>query len=166
LNELLPGALAEIAPAYPDLEVTHQVGEAHVEETQRAYAESTLAGLEVRIVPFLTDMAAAMSSAHLVISRAGAITLAEICAIGRAALLLPLGLAGSHQVANARRMVSTGGAKMISGQTTAAEVAGVVSELLASREGLTQMGSAGRSLYRREAAADIADLLTEVAGAA
>lgn len=165
LNELLPEALAEIAPAYPDLEVTHQVGEAHVEEAQRAYAEPTLADLDVRIVPFLKDMAGAMNAAHLVISRGGAITLAEICAVGRAALLLPLGLAGSHQVANARRMVSTGGARMFSGQTTAPEVAAVVGELLASREGLTQMGSASRSLYRREAAADIADLLAEVAGA-
>jgi UDP-N-acetylglucosamine--N-acetylmuramyl-(pentapeptide) pyrophosphoryl-undecaprenol N-acetylglucosamine transferase len=167
LNELLPEALAELAPAYPGLEVMHQVGEAHVDDAERAYAVPSLTGLAVRIVPFLQDMAMAMSSAHLVISRAGAITLAEVCAIGRAALLLPLGLAGSHQVANARRVVATGGARMIFGdETNASALARVMSELLASREGLTQMGCACRLLYRREAATDIADLLAEVAGAA
>jgi len=165
LNELLPEALAEITPDYPDLEVTHQVGESHVEDAQQTYSDPSLAGLSVRIVPFLQDMSTAMSAAHLVISRAGAITLAEICAIGRAALLLPLGLAGSHQVANARSMVATGGAEMIFGRpTTAADVARVMGELLASRERLTQMGSAMRQLYRPEAAAEIANLLAEVAG--
>lgn len=166
LNQLLPQALADLAVDHPDLEVTHQVGEAHSEDTRRAYAESSLAGVAVQVVPFLSDIATAMREAHLVVSRAGAITLAEICAIGRAALLLPLGLAGSHQVANARRVVATGGARMIAGaETTAEDVARIMGGLLASRELLTDMGSASRLLFRREAATDIADLLAKVAGA-
>ena len=84
----------------------------------------------------------------------------------RPALLFPLSLAGSHQVANARELVAAGGAEMIDGTAArAADVAHVLGDLLADRERLTKMGSASRSLYRREAATDVADLLAEVAGA-
>ena len=165
LNHQVPKALAMVKGRYPDLQVTHQVGEAHLEEARQAYSAPDLQGLAVEIVPFLTDMARAISRAHLVISRAGAITLAEICARGRAALLLPLGLAGGHQVANARRMVSTGGARMLSGAEIGAEdVARVLGELLDRPDHLVQMGAAGHILYRREAPSDIARLLAEVAG--
>lgn len=165
LNHLLPEALAGLVSDYPDLEVVHQVGASQLEDAEAAYAKAALPDLAVQIVPFLKDMATAMAAAHLVVSRAGAITLAEVSAIGRAALLFPLGLAGSHQVANARRLVATGGAKMIVGsEIEAVEVARVLSGLLADRDGLTQMGTASRSLYRESAAAEIADLLAEVAG--
>lgn len=166
LNQLIPQALALESPGVENVEVVHQVGRAHVDEARSAYSEISLAGSQIEIVPFLDDMVAAMSKAHLVISRAGAITLAEICAVGRAALLLPLSLAGSHQEANARRLVSTGGARMISSkELTVEDLARVLGELLEDRETLTQMGNASRLLYRREAAATIADLLFEVGGA-
>lgn len=166
LNQLLPRALAKVILDPPAVEVIHQVGESHVEDAQHAYSGASLATSTVRIVPFLSDMATAMHDAHLVVSRAGAITLAEICAIGRAALLFPLGLAGSHQVANARRVVATGGAKMIiNPETSVDEVARVMGDLLRSRERLAQMGKASRLLFRPQAAADVADLLTAVAGA-
>ena len=166
LNRLVPAALALLNRELLDLEVAHQVGAAHLEDAQRAYADPLLAHLSVEIVPFLNDMAGAMSKAHLVISRAGAITLSEICAMGRAALLFPLGLAGSHQEANARQVVSTGGARMLSGkQVTASEVASVLGDLLANREILVDMGKTSRMLFRREAVTDVADLLAEVTGA-
>jgi UDP-N-acetylglucosamine--N-acetylmuramyl-(pentapeptide) pyrophosphoryl-undecaprenol N-acetylglucosamine transferase len=161
----LPPVLAELAAEHPGLYVTHQVGESQIEDAKRSYEEARLEGVEVEIVPFLDDMAGAMREAHLVVSRAGAITLAEIGAVGRAALLFPLGLAGSHQVRNAQRLVATGGGRMMRGdRIDEADVVRVMRELLADRGGLVQRARASRLLYRREAAADIANVLTEVVG--
>ena len=67
----------------------------------------------VEVVPFLDDVAGAMAASHLLVSRAGAITLAEICAAGRASLLVPLAIAQGHQVDNARLIAEAGAAEMI-----------------------------------------------------
>ncbi len=166
INQLLPEALASLVADQPQLEVIHQVGHAHIDQAREAYSRSGLDEGRYEIVPFLDDVATAMRRSHLVISRAGAITLAEICAIGRAALLLPLGLAGSHQVANARRVVATGGAQLMAGDDWAArDIARVLGELLADRAHLVEMGAACRLLYSPAAAPRIVDLLASVVGA-
>lgn len=150
LNELLPAALRGL----DGVTVLHQAGEAHLEATREAYAGS---GVDVEVVAFLDDVAGAMARSHLVVSRAGAITLAEICAAGRPALLAPLYLAGAHQVENARRLVAAGAAEMIDREAGVEDVRAVLKGLLDDEERLRSMGYAARGLARPGAAASIAD---------
>lgn len=164
LNDLLPPALESLGATQPGMQVTHQVGASLLDEARSAYARRSMAGVEISVVPFLDDVFAAMAAAHLIISRAGAITLAEICAVGRAALLLPLTLAGSHQLANARSLAATGGAEALDpSRTTAEEFTDRLGALVGNRQQLLEMGAALHGLARPQAAADIADLVVEVA---
>ncbi len=166
LNRLLPAALAELGPVAEGLKVLHQTGAAHLKEVRRTYAERPPAAVEVETVPFLDDVAAAMAGAHLVVSRAGAVTLAEICAAGRAALLVPLAWAAGHQVENAERLAASGGARLLGpGEQTVEACRQALAELLADRAALAAMGGRLRRLARPAAAREIADLVEEVLAA-
>ncbi|HYH45570.1 MAG TPA: glycosyltransferase, partial [Thermoanaerobaculia bacterium] len=123
----------------------------------------------------LDDVAGAMAACHLLVSRAGAITVAEICAAGRASLLLPLAIAQGHQNDNARLLAEAGGAEVLSAdEATPERLAGLLGDLLgdlaAGGTRLSQMGRAVRALARPNAVRDIAgrleDLLAEQRGEA
>ncbi len=117
------------------------------------------------MVPLLEDVAGAMASSHLLISRAGAITLAEICAAGRPSLLVPLAIAQGHQVDNARVLADAGAAEMIpSDRFSADSLVEKAGELLEDAARLGEMGRAARSLARPRAVADIADRIEELGG--
>lgn len=162
LNELVPAALSRLGTIASDLEVVHQVGRDLFEEAKALYGGSALGELEVRVVPFLHDVAAEMAAADLVISRAGAITVAEICAAGRAALLVPLALAGGHQLSNAHRLESSGGARVLTPEVADEEnLARLLAELLRDKDRLHGMGRALRELAWPGAAESVADLLDE-----
>ena len=164
LNELLPAAIEPLAAANPDMQVTHQVGATLLDEARAAYRRQNLEGVELSLVPFLEDVPKAMTRAHLVISRAGAVTLAEICAVGRAALLLPLSLAGSHQTGNARRLVDAGCAEILEpDEVTSQGLTESLSGLTSNRERLREMGEAALSLARPRASVEVADLVEKVA---
>lgn len=167
LNRILPRALELVAPRFPELEVLHQVGDRHLDEARDAYKECDLGTLEIELRPFLRDVAAEMSGAHLVISRAGAVTLAEICAAGRAAVLVPLRLAGGHQEQNAERLAAAGGAVVLrADEVNAEKLAEVLGELLADRRRLDSMGESLHELSTPGAAEAIADLVIELGEAA
>ncbi|HRN59511.1 MAG TPA: undecaprenyldiphospho-muramoylpentapeptide beta-N-acetylglucosaminyltransferase [Chiayiivirga sp.] len=105
LNLDVPVALKRLGGGF---EVRHQCGEAQREATVAAYAE---AGVDVRIEPFIADMAEAYGWADVVLCRAGALTLAEICAAGVASVLVPLPSAvDDHQTTNAQHLVAHGAA--------------------------------------------------------
>ena len=107
LNTVVPKALA-LLPAESRPVVTHQSGEQHITGLKAAYAE---AGVEARCEAFIEDMAVAMRDADLVISRAGAMTVAEVAAAGVAALFIPLPHAiDDHQTANAHYLTHCHGA--------------------------------------------------------
>lgn len=164
LNEALPTVIERLAAELPRLEVVHQTGEVHIESTRRLYAARGLAD-RVELVAYLDAMAEAMAAAHLVVSRAGAITLAEICASGRPALLVPLALAGGHQADNARAMVQAGGAAMLEGDDfSAGRCAEVALELLQDAERLYQMSRAMGALARPAAGEDLADRVHSLSG--
>jgi UDP-N-acetylglucosamine--N-acetylmuramyl-(pentapeptide) pyrophosphoryl-undecaprenol N-acetylglucosamine transferase len=196
LNQALPAAAARLLAALPGLTVLHQAGARQVEETREAYAraglEGTLAapaahaapatpedtalvaasglapaaGPRVAVVPFLGDVAGAMAESHLVLSRAGAITVAEICAAGRPALLAPLAIAQGHQLGNAQLLARAGGAEVLAPDDLGPEpLAARIVSLLADRARLARMGEAARSLARPDAAAAIAGRLAELAEA-
>jgi UDP-N-acetylglucosamine--N-acetylmuramyl-(pentapeptide) pyrophosphoryl-undecaprenol N-acetylglucosamine transferase len=161
INKAMPEAAARLFEKVPSLSILHQAGARNLDETRAAYGEMK----NVEVVPFLDDVAGAMAASHLLVSRAGAITIAEICAAGRASLLVPLAIAQGHQVDNARLLVDAGGAEMIrSDELSAEKLAGQLAELLADRSRLAAMGHAARSLARPHAVAAIADRVEELGG--
>jgi len=99
LNEDVPRALAKAGIAARRLEVVHQTGESMRDQVEAAYQEL---GIQARVVTFIDEIARAYSNAALVIARAGATTLAELCAIGRPSILVPFPFAADdHQTKNA-----------------------------------------------------------------
>ncbi|HTQ81070.1 MAG TPA: glycosyltransferase, partial [Thermoanaerobaculia bacterium] len=168
INSLVPAALARLAAAgLADpgrLKVLHQAGAKNVAETAEAYRAAGVSRSLVEIVPFLEDVAAEMAASHLLISRAGAITAAEICAAGRPALFLPLAIAQGHQVENAELLAAAGAAELLVGDGATAEaLADRLKNLLGNGERLAEMGRAARRLAKPGAVAAIADELTYLA---
>jgi UDP-N-acetylglucosamine--N-acetylmuramyl-(pentapeptide) pyrophosphoryl-undecaprenol N-acetylglucosamine transferase len=170
INEAMPAAAARLIARFPAIRIVHQAGARNLDETREAYEKAGAGAPHVEVVPFLDDVAGAMAASHLLVSRAGAITLAEICAAGRASLLVPLAISLGHQVDNARVLVHEGAAEMIvwdqrSNELSADRLAARLEELLTDGTRLAEMGRAARSLARPRAVADIADRVEEVGGA-
>ena len=112
-------------------------------------------------------MATVYAAADLVVSRAGATTVAELAAVGMPAVLVPLpGAPGDHQTANARRLEAAGGAVLVSdGELDATRLVAEVDALLEDRDRLDSMAGAARSLARPEAASAVVDLMEACARA-
>ena len=165
LNQALPAAV-RLLERLPALRVLHQAGARNLDEARRLYAEAgvpPLPNAPVEVVPFLDDVAGAMAASHLLVSRAGAITVAEICAAGRPALLLPLAIAQGHQRDNARLLAEAGGAEVLAAEEATPErLAAVLGDLLSDPSRLARMGRAVRSLARPNAVRDIADHLDDL----
>ena len=107
LNECVPLALA-LWPAADRPRVTHQTGQAHLAAVQAAYAG---AGVQAELLPFIDDMAQQLAECDLVVCRAGAVTVSELCAAGVASVLVPLVISTtSHQRDNAEHMAAQGAA--------------------------------------------------------
>lgn len=142
------------------LEVVHQTGEGHFTGVQGSYGEVP-AGW--RLVPFLPRIYEELAWADLVVSRAGAMTLAELVASGRPAILVPFGSAThGHQLENARALVEAGAARMIEESGLTGEVlAAAVRDLIRDRERLVKMGETARGLAVPDAAGRLARLLFE-----
>ncbi len=171
LNRALPVAVVRAAAALGGLKVVHQCGERHLAATRQAY-EAALGGAgselaAVKVTPFLNDMAAAMAESDLIVSRAGAVTLAEICAAGRPALLIPLKAALDHQRDNGRILEVAGAAQvLVPDEVQAKLLAERLEVLLGDRPRLAAMGRAARGLAREDAAAAIADRVEALCGIA
>jgi UDP-N-acetylglucosamine--N-acetylmuramyl-(pentapeptide) pyrophosphoryl-undecaprenol N-acetylglucosamine transferase len=158
LNELVPPAVAAARARLAGLTVLHQCGERWAEAAAAAWAAVGLGAPEVTVAPFVADVAGAMGDAALVVSRAGAITLAEIAAAGRPSVLVPLELAGGHQTGNALRFERAGAARRLAEREAMPErLAGLLAELLGDGPELARMGARARALARPGAAAAIAD---------
>ena len=144
INNLLAEAVASV-PASSRPEVVHQCGRDHLDATQEAYRR---AGVEASVVAFIHDMAQAYANADLVICRAGALTLAELCAVGVGAILVPFPHAvDDHQTLNARHLSTQGAARLIlQDELDAAGLAGEILALDQDREALAAMAEAARSL--------------------
>ena len=111
LNEATVGALAVLGPTARGLDVTHQTGTADVDAVRARYADL---GLTVRVEPFITDMGAAYAAADVVVGRAGAMTCAEVTAVGLPTILVPYPYAADdHQRRNAEVLAAAGAAETI-----------------------------------------------------
>ena len=154
INEILPKMLA----LWPQAErpiVVHQTGQANFAVVQAAYREAGIGGADIR--PFVDDMALQLARADLILCRAGAVTVSEICAAGLAAVLVPLVVSTtSHQRDNARFMAQHGAAVHLPQEELSAEG---VYQLLKSmdREALLEMAERARALARPRAASRVAD---------
>ncbi|MEO8502279.1 MAG: undecaprenyldiphospho-muramoylpentapeptide beta-N-acetylglucosaminyltransferase [Acidobacteriota bacterium] len=164
LNRELPRAIAALAPTVPGLRVMHQAGAKNVDETQALYDALGVTPETVTVVAFLDRVAQSMADSDLVISRAGAITLAEICAASRPALLLPLGVAAGHQVDNAGMLEQAGAARVLTPeQASAAGIEAALAELLSNRAALARMARAARAAAQPGAVVTLADRVQALA---
>jgi UDP-N-acetylglucosamine--N-acetylmuramyl-(pentapeptide) pyrophosphoryl-undecaprenol N-acetylglucosamine transferase len=161
LNERVPAALAQLAAdARP--KVVHQAGAKHIDALRAAYAQ---AGVAAECVPFIADMAERYAEADFVICRGGAITVAELAAVGIGALIVPLpGAIADEQSANARFLVDAGAAQMVAQrELTVPRLVAVLGGL--RRDQLLAMAEAARALGRVDAVDRVADACIAVQGA-
>lgn len=158
LNEAVPRALALLGQG---VSVVHQCGRAHEAAARALYGQLGL-GERARVAPFIEDMPAALAAADLVVGRAGASAVAEICAIGRPSLLVPYPFAGDHQKVNADSLARAGAALWLpSAEASPERLAAELGALLAAPQRLVQMADSAQRLGRPRAAHTIArDLLT------
>ncbi|HWK52843.1 MAG TPA: undecaprenyldiphospho-muramoylpentapeptide beta-N-acetylglucosaminyltransferase [Hyphomicrobiales bacterium] len=163
INETVPRMLDMLGPAAQP-EVLHQCGERHLDTTLAAYREAGI-GLDAhtRVQPFIEDMEQAYLWADLVLCRAGASTVAELCMMGLPAVLVPYPHAvDDHQRGNAEVMVKAGAAVLIpQSELSVAALSELVGALHADRARLRTMGSAALTLARPQAAEHAADLCLE-----
>jgi UDP-N-acetylglucosamine--N-acetylmuramyl-(pentapeptide) pyrophosphoryl-undecaprenol N-acetylglucosamine transferase len=156
INVAMVEAAPRLAAHSGRLAITHQTGERDLEFVRNAYVA---AGLEARVEPFLFAMDREMRRADLIVSRAGATTLAELTAAGRPSVLIPLPTAADdHQRRNAEVLAAAGAAVVIEQRVLNGEVlADRIRALIGDRDRLAQMRAAARRLARPDAARAIVD---------
>ena len=162
INQLMVDAMPQLRAKGFKARVLHQTGEADEAWVKEAYAAAEVADVEVR--PFIENMAEAYAEARLVVCRAGATTIAELCACGRPAVMIPFPFAAAdHQTANAAAMAQQGAAMMLPQKSLDAE--GLVTELGAlwhDPERLARMASAAAALGQKDAAAQVLQVCRQV----
>ena len=159
LNQAVPEAVAALA-GKAQFEIRHQSGEKLFAEAQAAYDN---AAVSAQVSPFIADMAQAFQWADLVVCRAGASTLAELCAVGVPAVLVPFAAAvDDHQTRNAQYLVEHDAAVLLKqdAQLTA-HLQHTLQQLHDDPSRRLAMAQAARGLARVDAAARIADIILE-----
>ncbi len=152
-----------------DVQVRHVAGTRHYDECRSRLDGMHRSGdtLVYELVPYEDHMERLYAHASLAVCRAGAVTVAELAAAGVPSVLVPWpGAADDHQTDNARVMEQAGAAVLVpDAQADGVRLDAVARELLLDPVRLTKMSDAARSLARPDAAARLADLVEEVAGA-
>ncbi|OGW66545.1 MAG: undecaprenyldiphospho-muramoylpentapeptide beta-N-acetylglucosaminyltransferase [Nitrospirae bacterium RIFCSPLOWO2_02_FULL_62_14] len=150
INDAMVAALPQWAAMRDQVVIVHQTGEADHARVREAYQA---AGVQAEVVPFLFEMPKTLRSADLVVSRAGAMTLAELTVCGKPAILIPLPHAiYQHQAHNARVLADAGGAVVLPQQELTGErLAQEVSALLREPERLQAMAGRSRGMGRPDA---------------
>lgn len=159
LNQAVPAAVAALA-GQAQFQIRHQSGEKLFAEAQAAYQQADVAA---EVSPFIADMAQAFAWADLVVCRAGASTLAELCAVGVPAVLVPFAAAvDDHQTRNAQYLVEHGAAVLLKQDAgLAAALQQTLQQLHDDPARRMAMAQAARGLARVDAAARIADIILE-----
>ena len=162
INMAMVEAAARLAAAPARVAITHQTGERDLEMVRDGYRR---AGLEARVEPFLFAMDREMRAADLVISRAGATTLAELTASGKASILVPLPTAtDDHQRKNALALVKGEAARLVEQRELSGDrLASEIHALAADRVQRQRMGMAARKMARPDAARVIVDKVLALA---
>ena len=163
LSDVVPPALAALPiDMLRNLRVSHQARDEDAERVQAYYAEN---GIAADVQPFFDDVPRRMSEAQLVISRAGASSVADISVIGRPSILIPFAAAaGDHQTANARGLVEAGAAIMVpESQLTPDALAAQIETVMTNPDAALQMALAALRSARPEAAEALAALVEDLA---
>lgn len=159
LSEVVPDGLAMLPPALCSrLQVIQQCRAEDIEAVRERYASH---GIPAELATYFEDMAERLAGAHLFIGRAGASTIAELTAVGRPAILIPLPIAtDDHQAANTREIVAAGGARAIRQESfTAATLAKQINAMAQNPGTLANAAHAAWNCGYPKAASDLADLV-------
>ena len=156
VNQAVMAALPSLAGFRERLTITHQTGENDLTEVREAYRRE---GFAAEVVPFINDMAGAYRDASLVVCRAGATTIAEVTACGKACIFIPYPHAvDDHQRRNAEALLKKGAGFMLLEQELSGEsLARMIGELLVEPEKIEAAGNNARELARLDAARVIVD---------
>ena len=161
LNEIIPQALALI-PADQRPRITHQAGMANLDALKASYVKAGLnPAVDAEVLPFINNMAQRLADCDLIICRAGAITVSELCAAGVPSVLIPLVVSTTaHQRDNALYMAEHGAAVHLpQPELSAASLAQHLQSL--QRSELLSMAEKAHRLARLQSAAAVADAIEE-----
>jgi len=164
MAEIVPAALERLgADLRARLTVVQQARAEDVDSVRAAHAKL---GIESECAPFFTDLPIRIAAAHLIVARSGASTVAELSAIGRPAILVPLPHAlDQDQFANAGVLEAAGGAIRIEQRDfTPDRLAAEIANLTGGPGRLVTMAQAAKSAGTLDAAERLADLVLKVAG--
>ncbi len=162
LNETVPQAI-KLLQQEASFVIRHQTGKHSLAVAQQGY---DAVAVEADVVTFIDDMAAAYGWADVVISRAGALSCAEISAAGLPAILVPFPHAvDDHQTANAAQLASAGAATILQQRDMTPEsLADALRQLPLQREALRQRATAARGVAKTQATVEIADIICDQIG--
>jgi UDP-N-acetylglucosamine--N-acetylmuramyl-(pentapeptide) pyrophosphoryl-undecaprenol N-acetylglucosamine transferase len=164
INRTLINAVDLLAVKKNRISIVHQTGERDYNEVRAAYARREL---NAEVLPFIGNMAERFAHADLIVCRAGAITVAEVAAAGRAAIFIPFSAStDSHQLRNAQEMERANAARLIpEPQLTAERLTQEIFGLLDRPADLQAMAANARSLAKPHAVREIVNLIEGVAAA-
>jgi UDP-N-acetylglucosamine--N-acetylmuramyl-(pentapeptide) pyrophosphoryl-undecaprenol N-acetylglucosamine transferase len=164
MADIVPGAIEALEPQLRGrLAIVQQAREEDIARVTETYAK---ANVTAEVAPFFADLPARIAASHLVVSRSGASTVAELAAIGRPAILVPLPHAlDQDQAANAGVLERAGGAiRLPQSEFTPARLAAEIGALASAPQKLVAMAAAARAQGAVDAAERLADLVLKVAG--
>lgn len=166
LNQAVLSAVRQSPQTFSGWTIVHQTGPRQADETRSAYQQK---GIIAEVAPFFSDVSARYATASVVISRAGATTLAELTCVGRPMILVPFPhAADNHQLANAQFYNDHDCAIIVEHAATAIETGAKLErafrELADDPARRTQMMTAAKRLARPDAAQAIADLIDSTIG--
>lgn len=161
LNQAMADALPHLREIKGRLHILHQTGEKDWQEIREAYQRE---GFAAEVQPFFHEMEKAYAAADLVLCRAGATTLFELMALGKAAILVPYPYAANdHQTLNAQALADAGAAlRQADGQLNGAELSRLLKELISDPGRLAAMRKSAAALGKPEAAQNIVNLCYEL----
>lgn len=168
LNEAMPAAVAQVIKKVPTLKLLHQAGKGRCEEVRKCYEQAGVAeAVEVR--DFVDDVPAELASADVVLTRAGAGAICEVCLVGRAAIYVPYPFAADdHQRKNAEALAQAGAGICIrQSEANPERLAQEIIKLLCDAKKRKSMADTARERGRPGAEREIAkDLLGLIRGQA
>ena len=156
INKSIIDMLPQLQSMKTKIHILHQTGSRQAEEVKKAYEQF---GIQAKVTPFIVDMAGAYADADLIICRAGATSLAEITAAGKAAILIPYPWAANdHQLKNAQALATEGAALMIpERELSSGKLFSTIENLLRDEQKLRQMEDNSLRMSKIDAAATIVD---------
>ncbi|MCC2616452.1 undecaprenyldiphospho-muramoylpentapeptide beta-N-acetylglucosaminyltransferase [Aestuariibacter halophilus] len=161
LNDAVPTALAQMQ----NIEVRHQAGKGNAEHVTERYRTLGNEALQWQVDAFIDDMVAAYAWADIVVCRAGALTVSELAASGRAGIFVPLPHAvDDHQTRNAKALTDhQAGILLPQSAQLSQQLTAVLNNLIANPEDVITMGNKARALATLDAANSVARICSELA---